>query len=125
MLEAKVIIANRVSSGATKHEDYFLWCQVVCSYDACRMEGLELAFHAPVTEPVYFYADDMNTEVTKDYQGYALSICSVPDLIEHLKYLAKKHREVREYRRFKPLLALLESFDLTEWDDLIAIYYGY
>lgn len=67
------------------------------------------------------YADDGNTEINEDEYGAPLRICGVEKLTAWLAEEIKTD----DYRRLKPLLAFLQALNPDEWDELIAVHYGY
>lgn len=69
----------------------------------------------------YFYADDGNTEIIEDRYGKPLTEIPIPDLIDILERAENKGH----YRRYTPLIRMLQGFDLTQWGNLIALHYGY
>lgn len=71
----------------------------------------------------FIYADDGNTRITEDRYGDALKEIPIKDAIEILKNAAKEDNWY--YRRFKPVVALLEGFELDKWKDLAILHYGY
>lgn len=76
----------------------------------------------PNTE-TYIYSDDGDTMILEDMYGEALT--EIP-----LDKMANIVREVMEnneygYRRYKPFLAMLEAFELSGWNNLVVLHYGY
>lgn len=69
----------------------------------------------------YFYADDGNTEIIEDCYGKPLTEIPIPDLIDILECAESKEH----YRRYAPLIGMLQGFDLTQWKNLVALHYGY
>lgn len=69
------------------------------------------------------YADDGNTLIEKDKYGEHLKYADFPTVIAWLE----KEVESDDFRRIKPLLALLKGFDLTQWQDgeMKIVHYGY
>lgn len=69
------------------------------------------------------YLEDGDTEVEKDCYGEELKCADFSAVIEWLEKEVKKS----DYRRLKPLLGLLKSFDLSQWTDgeMLIVHYGY
>ena len=67
------------------------------------------------------YADDGNTEITEDKYGAPLRACSVKKLEAWLA----EDMKTNDYRRLKPLLAFLQALNPDEWDELVAVHFGY
>lgn len=69
----------------------------------------------------YFYADNGDTEIIEDCYGNPLTEIPIPDLIDILERAESKGH----YRRYTPLIQMLQGFDLAQWKDLVALHYGY
>lgn len=67
------------------------------------------------------YADDGNTLLTEDNYGKKLKSA---DILSVIDWLETKGREMG-YRRIEPLIGLLKGFDISEWEDLQVVHYGY
>lgn len=97
---------------------------VVAMFDLCNMGATafnEVVSTYPKTD-CYFYADDGNTVVVEDKYGDSLTEIPIVDMIHILKECKK---EFPKHRRIDPAIKLLESFDLTEWRELIVLHYGH
>ena len=104
--ESKIIIAERSSS------DYsgkgYVYCEVVALFNLCKASFITNAFKKP-EKPVEIYFDGGDDEsIIVDCYGDELTVASVPDVIKLLKQQIKKDK----YRRLKPLLGILEGFNL-------------
>lgn len=87
------------------------------------LSKISLAFSYLFKNPVDFdfYAEDGNTKIEADNYGEKLKSASTQDVIE---WLETKGREIH-CRRIEPLIGLLKGFDLSEWEDLRVVHYGY
>ena len=97
---------------------------VVAMFDLCKMGTTafnEVVNTYPKTD-CYFYADDGNATVVEDKYGEPLTEIPIVDMIHILKECKK---EFPKYRRIDPAIKLLESFDLTEWKELVVLHYGH
>ena len=77
-----------------------------------------LVQRSPVTT-YYIYADDGDTKITQDCYGEALKEIEITDLLSALK------KDDHLHGRMKPFIALLESFDASEWKNLKVLHFGY
>jgi len=67
----------------------------------------------------YIYADDGNTQIIKDRYDDKLKDVDMGALIKCLK------ADDDGYRRIKPFIAFLESLDLSKWDQIKILHFGY
>lgn len=114
MYESRIYIYNR-----EKYEKITFGSEIA-RFDMCVMPP---DFTDIFTEEKDFniYADDGNTEITEDKYGAPLRACSV----KKLKAWLAEDMKTNDYRRLKPLLAFLQALNPDEWDELIAVHYGY
>jgi len=115
--ESRLYVVNKRGSftGETKQ-----WAEVVAVFNMCKFGAFNDIFKKETD--CYIYADDGNTEITKDRYGAVLTEASLEEVIEYLENykVTKEH-----YRRVEPVLMLLKSFNPSEWDDLVVLHYGY
>lgn len=69
----------------------------------------------------YFYADDGDTQVTKDAYGQPLKEIPVPDMIQILERAAVSEN----YRRYAPCIQMLKGFDLSQWKNIVVLHFGH
>ena len=115
--ESKLYVVNKRGSlnGESKQ-----WGEIIAVFNMCKFGAFNDIFTKETD--CFIYADDGNTEITKDKYGDSLKEASIEKVIEYLE----NYKESQEhYRRVEPLLKLLKGFDLTEWEDLIILHYGY
>ena len=114
MYESRIYIYNREKYGK------ITFGSEIARFDMCVMPP---DFTDIFTEEKDFniYADDGNTEITEDKYGAPLRACSV----KKLKAWLAEDMKTNDYRRLKPLLAFLQALNPDEWDELIAVHYGY
>lgn len=94
--------------------------QVIARFDLSNA-GFNFSYLFKKQVDFDFYADDGNTKIKTDNYGEKLKSASIQDVIE---WLETKGREIH-YRRIEPLIGLLKGFDLSEWEDLRVVHYGY
>ena len=95
------------------------WAEVVAVFDLSKCNSVTSQFRDyPATDCVITVG---TTDIVKDLYGKPLNEIPIEDAIKNLR----KAAETSDYRRFKPCLALLNGFDLSQWDDLVVLNYGY
>ena len=120
--ESRFIIVSKSSRLPGQSEDLKVWAQRIADFNVSKCYPLSNQIRAKYKPTdCYFYADDDNTQVDEDKYGDPLLEVPIPDLIDMLE----KEIQVSTYRRLRPLLQLLKGFDLAEWDNLVALHYGY
>lgn len=128
--EVKVIIGTCSNVVEVNHSKYF---NIIAQYDLCKVnldipgvnhqKGAKLldAFGVIELIPIYCYLDG-NTRVNEDCYGTEL-IAFDPKLL--LNELKEKKIKTDNYRRYPPLIALLESM-LSVWgEDFQVVLYGH
>lgn len=137
--ESRLHIVERHETVRKKNRNTYrdIYCLDVARFELCKMDNSEFwnLFHTPID----FELDGDVCEngesiiLTEDCYGKHCCYAEISEVIEWLE------KEVRhdDYRRLKPLLALLKGFDLNEWnysnsDDngntdtrLIIVHYGH
>ena len=73
-------------------------------------------------QPIYYYGDDGNTQIHEDRYGADLIAFDLEILLEELKEKAAEE----SYRRFPPIIALLESLLQQSWSEgLTVVLFGH
>lgn len=108
----------------------------IARFDLCKMDNSEFwnLFHTPIDFELYGdMGEDDNIILTKDCYGKHCCYAETSEVIEWLE----KEVQNSDYRRLKPLLALLKGFDFNEWNlsnsndkgstdiRLVIVHYGY
>jgi len=90
--------------------------------NTCKFDTLANIFKKPTD--CFIYADDGDTIILEDRYGKPLKEASVQEVVNCLENLPKKDAD---YRRVKPLLALMKAFaeNMTEWESLAVLCYGH
>ena len=101
----------------SKEKEY---AEVIAMFDICKFNGFDGIFKKETD--CYIYADDGNTEILYDMYEKPLKEESVENVIE---YLEKYKKEGEYYRRVDPLLALLKGFNVSNWNNLVVLHFGY
>lgn len=99
------------------------YAEIIARFDCSKMgydNGWRELFNKPLESKMY--AEDGNTLIEKDYYGEKLTKADFPTVIAWLE----KEVEKDDCRRLKPLLSLLEGFDLSQWQDgeMQIVHYG-
>lgn len=105
-----------------EEHDTMKWSDVIAVVNMCKMgPGFKGIFTQPVTN--YFYApNDGNARVKEDAYGEEIKAADIQTVIY---FLEKEVKRGEDYRRIKPLLSLLKSFETAKWTNLKVYHYGY
>lgn len=96
--------------------------QIIAMIDMCKM-GYDNGWKELFTNEIdyYIYAEDGDHDTNTDCYGEHIKSGDINTIIAWLENRIK----IDDYRRLKPLLHLLKSFNLDEWKDLQVLHYGY
>ena len=133
--ESRLYIVERHEINRKKCHDTY--CLNVARFELCKMDDSRFwnLFHTPIDFELYGDAgeDGDNVILTEDCYGKHCCYAEISEVIEWLETEVQSN----DYRRLKPLLALLKGFDLNEWnynssDDngstdvrLVVVHYGH
>lgn len=100
------------------------YAEVIARFDFSKMgygNGWRELFNKPLESKMY--AEDGNTIIVEDSYGEKVKYSEFKPVIEWLEEEMKRSN----YQRFKPLLSLLNGFNLSEWQDgeMLIVHYGY
>ena len=124
--EVKVIIGYHSGS---EDEMGRKWFNPIATYDLCKVglkctnikdsQGHKLLHRNDTIEiqPIYYYGDDGNTRIEEDRYGADLIAFDLEILLEELKEKAAEE----SYRRFPPIIALLESLLQQSWSEGLTV----
>jgi hypothetical protein len=110
--ESKIFIVEKLNGLEENNKQY---AKVISMFDMCNINGFDNIFKKEAD--CYFYIGDI--KIFKDKYDEPLKELDFKTVINYLK----NHDD--NYRRIKPLIGLLESFNLDEWDNLAILHYGY
>jgi len=116
--ESRLYVVEKTDFSGYEHSDH-KYAQVVAMFDLSKA-GLHSSMFRPTD--CYIYADDGNTEIVVDCYGDPLKELSIPEVI---RLLEERQSECPDYRRWRPCISLLKSFDVSQWHDLVVLHYGY
>ena len=119
--ESKIYIVEKSMIGKDVNGKRMWFGDVVASFRLSKTPIYQEIRNRFSPTDTYFYADDGNTEIIEDIYGKPLTEIPIPDLIDILERAESKEH----YRRYTPLIQMLQGFDLTQWKDLVALHYGY
>lgn len=110
-----------VEKGVTKGLNGYRYCEVIAVFNLCKVYEVSNKMGQYPETDGFVYASDGNTEITEDCYGAPLKEIPIKDAIQILKAAAEND----DYRRYKPCLGLLKSFDESQWQDIVVLHYGY
>jgi len=129
--EVKVIIGYHSGS---EDEMGRKWFNPIATYDLCKVSlncsgikdspGHKLLDRNDTIkiQPIYYYGDDGNTRIEEDRYGADLVAFDPEILLKELKEQAA----MSDYRRFPPLIAMLESLLQQSWSEgLTVVLFGH
>lgn len=116
--ESKLYVVEKTAMSDENHMFYGI---VVAMFDLSKVYYVSDRIKKyPYTNTVFF-SDDGNTEIIEDIYGERLREIPLKDMITILREASANS----DYRRYKPALALLESFDDPQWKDIVVLHYGH
>ncbi len=117
--EVKYHIIEKKTELKGIHGKYY--SQDIAVFDLCKADNVTYKTKKyPITNS-YIYDTDGNTELIYDEYGDELHEIPLLDMIQIIEDAMKDD----EYRRFKPFLNLLKSFNNSDWHNVVILHYGY
>lgn len=119
--EIKIIVAEKYDMVTELEGKDYTYCEKITDYNYCvDYDFAEFIKTYPFSN-CYTYLGN-GGEVYKDPYGDELRIVPIEDMIDYLK----KHPDFN-YRRFGPLLRMLEAFrdEKLHFRELVVLTYGY
>lgn len=108
-----------------KHEkfssEYRCWGEVIAMFNLCKAYGVSDKMRKYPETDCYIFADDGNTEIVEDKYDDVMKEIPIDDAIKIIEEVSMNDN----YRRYAPCLALLKSFDKSQWENLVVLHYGY
>ena len=108
-----------------KHEKFSCedrcWGEIIVMINLCTVYGVSSKMRKYPETDCYIYASDGNTHIVEDLYDEVMSEIPIDDAIKIIEEASKKD----DYRRYAPCLALLKSFDKSQWKNLVVLHYGY
>lgn len=121
--ESKIYIVEKRN---WQNESGKTYARIIAMFDLCKYYPLSDVLRYKPKTSCFFYADDCNTEVTKDMYGEDLTETTVQTVINVLNKMVEKGED---YRRIFPLLSTLNTIDEQQkngdWGEIVVLHYGY
>lgn len=118
--ESRFYVVDKRNSSYEDNYEYF-WAEKIATFDmSCVGNHLISNVKKYPKTDVYIYEGD--EEITEDKYGDPLIEIPINDMIDLLEETIDKEEH---YRRNMPFLRLLRGFDLSEWNNLVVLHYGY
>lgn len=122
--EERIIIVN-VRRTEYPNGKPFIDAEEIASYNCSRMpESFNRIFTegCDFTVQDYFSEDEGTRETAEDRYGDPIKSAPIQLVTEKLReYLSLNDY----YRRYRPLLGLLEGFNPADWEELRIVHFGY
>ena len=115
--ESKIYVVEKFG---VKNNNGKQYGQVIAMYDMCKFGDFCDIFKT--TTDCFIYADDGDTEITKDKYDMPLMETSINVVIEYLENYVQTQDY---YRRINPLLEMLKAIKQDDWKDIVVLHYGY
>ena len=136
--ESKIYIVERVEHKTNIYgepiKNPHVGAIIVAEYDLCKMGWKNEEFYQCFNKNIDYtlwvlgcdeHGNEVGMAVDTDCYGEHLKSARIDKLISALQVCEEREH----YRRIPPLIAMLESFDLREWNDdstrLEAVHFGY
>ena len=119
--ESRLYVVNKSTIHNKINGKEMIFAEIVAVFNLSKVYEVSTKMTKYPATNVYIYADDGDTEIIEDRYGKPLTEIPIFDAIKILDDVSKTDR----YRRYKPCLFLLKSFDLSEWQNLVVLHYGY
>ena len=121
LLRGGGLLCRIVKKSSVFEENGMRFGKKIASFDLCKVSSVANDIRSYPKTDTYFYSDDGNTQIVKDFYGETLTEIPIPDMIQILE----KASSNIHYRRYNPCIQMLKGFDLSEWKDLVVLHYGY
>lgn len=114
--ESRIIIVDKHTHNYK--ENSYIYAEYIAEI---KMGGMRHNFFDLFTQEIDYtvYVDDKETNT--DCYGDVIKSAEPQAVIEWLENEVKTD----DYRRLKPLLNLLKGFDLSQWENIQVLHYGY
>lgn len=120
--ESKLFIVDKSKYSSSNIENGRHWCEIIAMFDLCKVYSVSDKMRKYPETDGYFYAYDSNTVITEDLYGDIMREIPIKDAI---KIIEDAEKAEPNYRRFKPCISLLKSFNENEWENLVVLHYGH
>ena len=118
--ESRFYVVDKRNSNL-KDDDGYYWAEKIVTFNmSCIGNYLMSNVKKYPKTDVYIY--EGNKRIIEDEYGDPLIEIPINDMIDFLEETIDKDEH---YRRNMPFLKLLRGFDLSEWNNLVVLHYGY
>lgn len=99
----------------------YVWAEIVATFNMGKIYSVSDIVRN--YKPTDCFICDEGTELVRDLYGDPLKEISINDLIRIIGSAIET--DDGDYRRYKPLMGFLISINQSQWDNLVALHYGY
>lgn len=117
--ESRLYIVDKRDLVHIKNKKGMVYCEMIAQFNLSNVPEIYEKVFAYKDTNGYFYCN--GKEVTEDMYGKPLKEIPIGDMISIISEVMKNDR----FRRYRPCLNLLKGFNLSEWENLVVLHYGY
>lgn len=117
--ESRLYVVDKSDLVCIKNKRHMYYCEVIAQFNFCHVPEIYEKVSTYKDTNGYFYCD--GKEVTEDMYGKPLKEIPIDDMIS----IISEVMENDSFRRYRPCLNLLKGFNLSEWENLVVLHYGY
>ena len=115
--ESRLYVVNKTNGDIGSR----CWAEVIAMINLCKVYDVSDKMRKYPETDCFIYADDGNTEIVEDRYDDVMKEIPIDDAIKIIEEASMNDN----YRRYAPCLALLKSFDKSQWENLVVLHYGY
>lgn len=119
--ESRLYIVDKTSFAIEIREKLMFYCEKIATFNLSKVPDVSNKLLDYKDTDGYFYAEDYDDIIIEDKYGKPLKEIPISDVIKILED-ASSHSN---YKRYRPCLNLLKGFNLSEWENLVVLHYGY
>lgn len=106
-------------NGNTETRSERKWGELLATFNLCKLSGeCYPLWSGEATDCTFF---DGNEYVLEDCYGDPLT----ENTVEFTIAMLKAAERTEHYRRLQPVIDYLRGLDLSEWDNVVVLHYGY
>ena len=95
--------------------------EVIAMINLCKVSDVSNKMREYPETDCFIYSDDGNTDIVEDRYGDVMKEIPIDDAIK----IIEEAFMYDNYRRYASCIALLKSFDKSQWNNLVVLHYGY
>lgn len=120
--ESKLFIVDKSKYSSPSIENGRHWCEIIATFDLCKVYSVsDIMRKYPETDG-YIYLPGYDDPIISDLYDEIMKEIPIKDAI---KIIEDAEKAEPNYRRFKPCISLLKSFNENEWENLVVLHYGH